>query len=73
MWVPSHIRIPEIKETNITAYEVTTSPFFTTINASTSFETVNVIHHKIMAEWQKSCLHLFLSNKLRSVKLYKKN
>lgn len=37
IWVPSHIRIPENKKSNTTAYEVTTSPFFTKMYASTSF------------------------------------
>lgn len=48
MWVPSHTGTPGNEKADSIAYEATTYPSSTKINTLTSFENVNIIHHKLM-------------------------
>jgi len=72
MWVPSHIGISGNEKADTSAYEATLSPLSIQINTSSSFETFNIIHQKIIDEWQHFWENLPLSNKLRNVKLFVK-
>lgn len=49
--VPSHIGIPRnLESRQDTLYEATSSPLSIKMNTSSSFETFNIIHNKIMED-----------------------
>ena len=56
----------------MTIYEAIPSSLSIKINASSSFEIFNIIHNKIIAEWQTFWENIPFPNKLKNVKLFLK-